>query len=410
MERIHEAVRNILEFLSTIPLSSQGIGDAERHFRLSILPYCEDNRLVIFTDVEMRTYADELMTKEERGELSMDYVWRRRKVSALLADCMHGRELVWSHYRHVVKVLSEDFKQVLDDFSVVLSQTLAPTTVRTHVSITRKFLTFLEQIGVDALGELKSENIKDFIIFAAPHHKSSMPKLTITIRKFLSHLTDTGIIAINAERFLVNPAPRHRKLLPCFTDCETDAIFDAVDTSTPLGKRDYAFMMIALWTGLRSVDIVNIKRQDIDWYQNVINVVQEKTNVRIQLDLPPWVGNAIVDYTLNGRPEADCPHLFVRQRRPYGMLNPIVGKDIMSRYLDKAGISHEAWDGKSFHAFRRTLGTRLVRTGVPISSVGEMLGQLSADSSKRYISLDNEGLRICCLSISGLESRKDGLI
>jgi site-specific recombinase XerD len=409
MERILNAVDSILEFLGNIPLGAQSIGDAERHFRLSILPYCEVNGLNVFTDDDKRAYVEDLISKEENGDLSRDYVWRRRKISALLADCMHGRELVWSYYRHNENPLSEDFKKILDKFSASLSQTLAPTTVRTHISITRKLLMHIEQRGVLSISKLKPENIKDFITFAAPNHKSSMPKLTITIRKFLSHLADTGIVTINAERFLVNPAPRHRKLLPCFTDHETEAIFDAVDTSTHLGKRDYAIMMIALWTGLRSADIVNLKRQDIDWHQNVINVVQEKTSVCIRADLPPWVGNAIADYILNGRPETDCPHIFVRHRRPYGRLSPIVGKDVMDRHLVRAGIPHEAWDGKSFHAFRRTLGTRLVRMGMPLRSVGEMLGQLNADSSKRYIALDNEGLRVCCLSISELSTRKDGL-
>ena len=164
--------------------------------------------------------------------------------------------------------------------------------------------------------------------------------------------------------------------------------------------------MLALWTGLRGVDILNLKQSHIDWNHKVINVLQSKTTVAIQAELSAGVGNAIAEYILNGRPETDSPFIFVRHRRPYVRLSDFAGRDIMTRSLSEAGISHEAWDGKSFHAFRRTFGTRLIRAGVPIRSVGEMLGHTNPDSAKRYVSLDVEGLRICCLNISMFSSRK----
>ena len=123
-------------------------------------------------------------------------------------------------------------------------------------------------------------------------------------------IADTGLASINAEWNLINPAPRHRKLLPCFSDKETDAILDSVHRTTTIGKRDYAIIMLALWTGLRGVDILDLKRSDIDWNRKVINVVQGKTVVGIQTKLSPGVGNAIADYILNGRPETNSPYIF----------------------------------------------------------------------------------------------------
>ena len=122
------------------------------------------------------------------------------------------------------------------------------------------------------------------------------------------------------------------------------------------------------------------------------------------------MGNAIVDYILFGRPDTTLPNLFVCHKRPYDKLNYSAGQEAILRHLNKAGISHEAWDGKTFHALRRTAGTRLVRAGIPIQSVSEMLGQLNPDSAKGYIALDNEGLRACCLGISGYTCRKGGLV
>ena len=197
---------------------------------------------------------------------------------------------------------------------------------------------------------LTSKNVKEFVENAAINYKASISTLMVSIRKFLSYLADTGLASISPEWNLFNPAPRHRKLLPCFTDTEIDSILNHMDRTTPIGKRDYAIIMLALWTGLRGVDILDLKLSDIDWKKKVINVIQTKTNTGVQTELLSGVGNAIADYILNSRPQTDSPYIFVRHRRPYGRLSDTTGKDIMIRSLSKAGISHEAWDGKSFHA------------------------------------------------------------
>lgn len=334
----------------------------------------------------------------------------RRKAAALLADCMHGRDLVWKHKSFKQIKLCDYFEEILANYGTHISKSLALRTIRRHTCIIRQFLVFIEQKGMQNFNKLTSENVKDFIAKETPNHKASISMLTGATRKFLSYLVETGLASINAEWTLINPAPRHRKLLPCFSDKEAEAIFDSVDRTTPIGKRDYAILMIALWTGLRGVDILGLKRSDIDWKRKVINVVQGKTVVGIQMKLSPGVGNAIADYILNGRPETDSPYIFVRHRRPHDRLSDYTGTDIMVRSLCEAGIPHEAWDGKSFHALRRTFGTRLVRAGVPIRSVGEMLGHANLNSAKQYVALDIEGLRVCCLDISMFKTKKVGLL
>lgn len=273
-----------------------------------------------------------------------------------------------------------------------------------------QFLVFIEQNNNYNFNKLSTKNVKDFITNVAPKRKSSMSDIIGALRRFLSYLSDKSLASVNAEWCLIHPAPRHRKLLPCFSDKETAGIIDGIDRSAPIGKRDYAIIMLSLWTGLRGVDILDLKRSDIDWNRRIINVVQDKTIVGILVELSPGVGNSMSDYILNGRPETDSPYIFVRHVRPFDRLSGTTGRSIMDRYLGKAGISHEAWDGKSFHALRRTFGTRLVRAGVPIRSVSEMLGQINPDSAKHYVPLDIEGLSICCLDISSIITRKVGLM
>lgn len=410
MQKILEATECVLAFLRNIPLSSSSIKQYRVYLQGSVVPYCEANVIASFSDKEMQAYAEEQMSMLKNGEFSKSTMVHRRKAAALLADYMQGRELLWKHKSYKQRKLCEYFDKTLDDYCSHLSKSLAPRTIRSHICIVRKFLVFIEENSMQNFNKLTSTAVKDFIAKAVPNYKANMSLLTGATRKFLAYLSDTGLASINAERYLMNPAPRHRKLLPCFSDKEIDNILKSVDTTTPIGKRDYAILMIALWTGLRGVDILDLKRSDIDWNRKVINVVQCKTVVCIQAELSPGVGNAVADYILNGRPETDSPYLFVRHRRPYDRLSDFTGNDIMAKCFGKAGVSHEAGDGKSFHALRRTFGTRLVRAGVPIRSVGEMLGHANPDSAKRYVSLDREGLRVCCLDISMFSSKKVGLL
>ena len=410
MNKIMGDVESVLAFLKNVPLSDNTIKHYEVYLRGSIVPYCEANDINNFSDDEMQRYLEAQMLKVKDGKLTADHVIHQRRAAALLADCMQGRPLMQTRKNYKPRKLCVYFVKLLADYNAYLSQSFARNTRQGHICIIRQFLANLEQNGIQDLDKLMSDNVKDFIMTIAPNRKASMPIVTEAIRKFLFYLADKGIAFINAERFLLNPASRKRKLFPCFTDEEVDSILVSVDRSVPTGKRDYAVIMLALWTGLRAVDILGLKRSDIDWNRNVINVVQDKTDVNIQMDLSPGAGNAIADYILNGRPEIESPYIFVRHKRPFGRLGDNSVDNLMDRVLDKACISREAWDGKSFHAFRRTFSTRLVRAGIPFRSIGDMLGHTNPDSAIRYIALDNDGLRICCMDISRFRTKKAGLI
>ena len=82
----------------------------------------------------------------------------------------------------------------------------------------------------------------------------------------------------------------------------------------------------------------------------------------------------------------------------------------LREYMEKAGIERTGWDGKSFHALRRTAGTNMVASGVPVSAVSQILGHGSMESSRRYISLDTERLRECALELGELYTGKEGLV
>lgn len=58
---------------------------------------------------------------------------------------------------------------------------------------------------------------------------------------------------------------------------ETAGVLSVIDRNTSIGKRDYAIILLAAVTGLRSVDIVNLCFSEIDWINGEFHIRQSKT-------------------------------------------------------------------------------------------------------------------------------------
>jgi len=320
---------------------------------------------------------------------------------------MQGKELKWGRMTFGDNMV-EEFKVILSMYSDELEKTLAFRTCKGMVSIARQFLRFLEDCGKTELELMTADDVKQFLTHKAQSSKNSMKHTIERMTRFFFFLNSTKITDVKADRHLAMPARRHVKLLPCFMEGEVSSILAAVDASTSVGKRDFAILLLAARLGLRCSDILGLKLSDIDWRKGEIQVLQSKTGTYEQLPLMQDVGDAIADYIIEVRPQCDNPYIFLRSRMPHDRLK--TGTDIIGRYLPKTSIAHEAGDGKSFHALRRSVGTRLVKANIPLPTVAQVLMHNDIDSSKRYISLNDEALRICCLDISEYATRKRGLM
>lgn len=60
-------------------------------------------------------------------------------------------------------------------------------------------------------------------------------------------------------------------------------------------------LMLAVKTGLRTIDISRLYLSDIRWEQGEIRIVQQKTMQPLSLPLDSSVMDAVADYILNGR-------------------------------------------------------------------------------------------------------------
>ena len=144
------------------------------------------------------------------------------------------------------------------------------------------------------------------------------------------------------------------------------------------------------------------------WRRDEIRLVQAKTSKPLVLPLPALSGNAVAEWILHGRPDCGAPEVFVRLQPPSVKRGNSAGSTLMRRRLARAGIDHQARDGKSFHALRRTAGTRLIESGAGLPLAAQILGHARVNSSGRYFALASGQLRQCCLPLEEFACTREG--
>lgn len=210
--------------------------------------------------------------------------------------------------------VSPDFQNILHDFQESLS--LSASSIKMVCGITRTFLLFLDERAIDAVGDIKPEDIDAFLKKMRLITPDSMDSVIYSLRRFFSYLEASGT-DIRRIRMLLSAPMRVKKILPTFSEEELSRIIESIDTSASPGKRDFAILSLAITTGMRSSDIISLCLQDIKWKEGEIRKVQQKTGRAVSVILQKPVASAIADYILNERPKSDSKTVFLTARAPH---------------------------------------------------------------------------------------------
>jgi len=288
----------------------------------------------------------------------------------------------------------------------------SPGTIQTYEIVARQFLEYLEEIKVDELTEVRGNDVSAFIPFIAQRYQpESMRTVLSALRSFIGFVESRNLIEFYLSQAIPHCSGRITKVFPALTSEEAQKLLDAVDCTTPVGKRNYAMLLLALRTGLRSIDITNLKLGDVHWESNTIEIVQAKTGTPLVLPLLADVGNAIVDYILNARPASEQPYIFLRAQAPYLKLSAHSGcYGISCKVMKAAGIRQGAGERKGFHGFRHYVAMRLLLEETPLPIISSTLGHRNKESTKVYLSMDLAHLRTCALGLKGIEVTKEELL
>jgi integrase len=169
---------------------------------------------------------------------------------------------------------------------------------------------------------------------------------------------------------------------------------------SPVGLRDYAILILLSTYGLRAAEVVNLRLEDIDWRRDVLCVRHSKTGTYSELPLLREPGEAVLRYVEKARPPGVHREIFLRIQTPHRPFkNGSILNCITSARLRAAGVTPQGRKGP--HAFRHARAVSLLRSGVPLKIIGDMLGHTSAAATAEYLKLATEDLRTIGLDLPG---------
>jgi len=261
------------------------------------------------------------------------------------------------------------------------------------------YLRFLIDSSIHDISNITEKAIRYYIIQKAPvMGANSLNTVRRNLKHFHRWLYEEGYIDCDFSDVLSFTVPSTHKISKPMPHDEAAQIFQIINRDTAIGKRDYAMFMIAVVTGMRSVDISELQLSDIDWVTGKIQITQKKTDVPLALPLTRDIGEALSDYILHGRPWSNFSNVFLTSRPPIQPLGRRAIYSAFNRVREIAGLKK-----RPFHDLRRAVGTSMVVAGIPVTTVAQVLGHTEISSTKQYISLDSIHLKECSLGLAGIE-------
>lgn len=258
------------------------------------------------------------------------------------------------------------------------------------------FCSYLISEGINSFREISASYIKGFSLYDSCKSVSGRTSYRSEIKKFLIYLCENGHTD-NPMLFmaLTTAYAPEESVVTVLTAEEMSLLEENLAAEdSGLSLRDRAMLLLGLRMGVRAVDVVGLKYSDIDWKKQSIRFIQQKTGVEVTLPMPVDVGNAVYRYITEERREKSIPQVFLRMNAPYGPVGTWACIQALEKALPERNVA-----GSGFHVTRRTFATCLLRTGTGMNTVADALGHRGTGTVHRYLSLDDDRMRMCPLSL-----------
>ena len=272
-------------------------------------------------------------------------------------------------------------------------------TLNEHRRILSYFIQHLSLKSIHQVSKINAELVLAFIASA----QNCKDKFLNTMRLFCRYLHTFKLVE-NDMGYVIgrNTLPKREKLPSIYTAAEIKQIEDSIDRACPVGKRDYAMLLLSTRLGLRSSDIAGLQFHHLDWENNLIRLTQYKTKREVELPLLADVGDAIIIYLRYARPLSQAPNIFLSACAPYRLINRLIINGAISRAIkaSKVEIGNRKFGP---HAMRHTLATQLLSNGIPLPVISETLGHTATQTTMKYLRVDLNSIQRCALEVLRVE-------
>jgi len=263
-------------------------------------------------------------------------------------------------------------------------------TVRTQRGHLHRFIAWCDERGISKPSDITRPMMERYQRFLHLYRKADGAPLTVNSQIVaLATLRTWFRWMARQNHILSNPAadlelPKESMALPktILTVAQVEAVINQADVATPIGVRDRAIMETFYSSGIRRMELMNLKLYDVDSERGTVMVRQGKGRRDRLIPLGEracrWVEKYLVEVRSELATTQDERALFLDDfGRP--MSDRYLG-DLMRRYLEHAGVTTPG----ACHVFRHAMATHMLENGADIRYIQVMLGHALIETTQIY--------------------------
>lgn len=221
--------------------------------------------------------------------------------------------------------------------------------------------------------------------------RSTIQTFASTLRAFFHYAQDRGWCQPHIAEAIKTPRVyKHASLPSSPTWEEVKRLLKTTQSDHPTDIRDRAILLLFTVYGLRVSEVSRLRLEDFDWEQEIFHIIRSKGGQPQQFPLNREVGQSIIRYLKEVRPQSPYREVFLTTRAPIGPLTRRALTQIVIRRwkpLNVPILHHGP------HSLRHACATRLINQGISLKAIADQLGHRDLETTRIYAKVDLPRLR-----------------
>jgi len=318
----------------------------------------------------------------------------KRKIGDRRLRSLATRWLRFLHRLEEPPVLVSPYATKIQAFADYMKQErgLSPVTIQNRCQLLPRFLDRLGMVG-DSLRNITPNRIDEVLREMA--NQEGYARVTIhswasELRTFFRYAEARGWCRKGLAACIRGPRVFAQTSLPVGPSWpDVRHLFEMTETDRPADIRDRPILMLLAIYGLRAGEVNRLRLEDFDWERELLTVTSSKTRRPRTYPLIRSVGDAVLHYLREVRPQSSHREVFLTLLAPIRPLRqalwPIVSKRLRSLNLS---LPHYGP-----HALRHACAAHLLSEGLSLKEIGDHLGHVDPEATRIYAKVDLIGLR-----------------
>ncbi|MBB2147147.1 tyrosine-type recombinase/integrase [Pedobacter sp. LMG 31464] len=259
----------------------------------------------------------------------------------------------------------------------------SPHTIQSYKTDLIQFKDFLQANFELEVTVVQTQHVRSFIVDLLDHKisENAIGRKISTLRSFYKHLLREKEVKVNP--MLLIKAPKVPKRLPVFIEeVKMDSLLDNAENFEDgfSGQRDKMVLELLFGTGVRLAELLQVKENDIDFYEGTIKVLGKRNKERI-IPLHGELIKQLKAYlALKSIENFNNKSTTLIVTNTGASAYPKLIYRIVNRYLTLISTQ----DKKSPHVLRHSFASSLLNRGADLNAIKELLGHASLAATQVY--------------------------